>query len=236
MAGMLLLPQLLSAYCYVNTELPGINKKINPKTGEECWYDGMGNCLCTVEESMPLKEIDKFYLFLGDQENEWVKKEWDSKRDCYVWRTIDGDFLGTDPKSLSEADKKWLAEVDLNWFGNNDFPADINEELLKIRTVQKLKEYEEELAQLEKEEAEKKASAKKEASEKAKAESKLREADKQIGMTDAEIDKAQREIDKARAELRKLGMTEYESELNKAQAALDQAKAASKTYKDKRKK
>ena len=130
---------------YVNTKLPGIHQAKNPKTGEMCWYDNMGNNLCTVENSLPMTEIDKFYLFMGDKENSWVKKEWDKERDCYVWKSIDGDFLGTDPESLSKKDLEWLAKVDPEWFEENGLPDEINNKLWEMKFDQIAKEVEKEM-------------------------------------------------------------------------------------------
>ena len=232
---------------YVNTKLPGIHQAKNPQTGEMCWYDGMGNNLCTVENSLPMTEIDKFYLFMGDKENSWVKKEWDKERDCYVWKSIDGDFLGTDPESLSKKDLEWLAKVDPEWFEENGLPDEVNNKLWEMKYDQIAKEVEKEMAEYKKQEAEKaanksgdplKADAKdaedQSANSKAKEKEKLDEADKYMSMTDEQIRQAEAEIAKARAELKAVGATEYMGYLDQAQAAIDQAKAARAKYKAER--
>lgn len=221
---------------YVNTKLPGIHQAKNPKTGEMCWYDDMGNNLCTVENSLPMTEIDKFYLFMGDKENSWVKKEWDKERDCYVWKSIDGDFLGTDPESLSKKDLEWLAKVDPEWFEENGLPDEINNKLWEMKFDQIAKEVEKEMEEAKKQEAAKLAEEEKakKSKEKDKAKEKLDEADKYMAMTDEEIRKAEAEIAKARAELEALGATEYMGYLDQAQAAIDQAKAARAKYKAER--
>ena len=220
---------------YINTDLPGIRQKENPNTGEMCWYDDMGNNLGTVENSLPMVEIDKFYIFMGDKENSWVKKEWDNKRNCYVWKSIDGDFLGTDPESISEKDLEWLANVDPSWFEENGLPEDVNNKLWEMKFEQLAKQAEKEMEEAQKEEAKKLAEKAKEeeaqkAKEKAKADKKLKEADQYMSMTDEEIRQAEAEIAKARAELQALGMTEYMADLDRAQAALNEAKAARAKY------
>ena len=244
---------LLSASClawaepinYVNTELPGIHQAKNPQTGEMCWYDDMGNNLCTVENSLPMVEIDKFYFFMGDKDNPWVKKEWDKKRNCYVWKSIDGDFLGTDPESISEKDLEWLANVDPSWFDENGLPGEINNQLWKMKYEQMAKQAEKEMEEYKKEQAEKLAKETKGDTEgdakedeatmdKAKANEKLDEVDKYMSMTDDEIRQAEAEIAKARAELRAAGMTEYMGYLDQAQEALNEAKAARDRYKKER--
>ncbi len=233
---------------YVNTDLPGIHKDTNPYTGEECWYDDMGNNLCPVENSLPMKEIDKFFGFMGDKESNWVKKVWDPKRGCYVWESIDGDFLGTDLESLSEKDLDWLAEVDPTWFDDNQLPDELNEKLWEKRIEQQIKHAEKELEKIEKEkamkEAKDEAKAKKDAEEaskaakeeekkakeKADADKKMKEAEEYMAMSDEELRAAEAEIAKARAELHALGMTDYDGYLNQAQEAINQAKAARARY------
>ena len=232
---------------YVNTELPGIHQAINPDTGEMCWYDDMGNNLCTVENSLPMVEIDKFFFFMGDKDNYWVKKEWDPKRDCYVWKSIDGDFLGTDPESISEKDLEWLANVDPTWFDENGLPDVINDKLWEMKYEQIAKQAEKEMEEYKKEQAEKltkksksesekdaKEDEAKKAKDKTKEKEKLDEADKYMSMSDAEIRQAEAEIAKARAELQAAGATEYMGYLDQAQAAIDEAKAARARYKKER--
>ena len=213
---------------YVNTELPGIHQAKNPKTGEMCWYDDMGNNLCTVENSLPMVEIDKFYFFMGDKDNPWVKKEWDKKRNCYVWKSIDGDFLGTDPESISEKDLEWLANVDPSWFEENNLPPEINDKLWEMKFEQLAKQAEKEIEEAQKEEAAK--LAEEEEAKKSKAKEKLNEADKYMEMTDDQIRQAEAEIAKARAELQAAGATEYMGYLDQAQAAIEEAKAARAKY------
>lgn len=211
---------------YINTELPGITQKESP-TGEMCWYDGMGNNLGTVENSLPMVEIDKFYFFMGDKDNPWVKKEWDKKRNCYVWKSIDGDFLGTDPESISEKDLEWLANVDPTWFEENNLPPEINDKLWEMKFEQLAKQAEKEMAEAEK-------LAEEEEAKKAKEKKKLDEADKYMSMTDEQIRQAEAEIAKARAELQAAGATEYMGYLDQAQAAINEAKAARAKYKKER--
>ena len=213
---------------YVNTELPGIHQAKNPKTGEMCWYDDMGNNLCSVENSLPMVEIDKFYFFMGDKDNPWVKKEWDKKRNCYVWKSIDGDFLGTDPESISEKDLEWLANVDPSWFEENNLPPEINDKLWEMKFEQLAKQAEKEIEEAQKEEAAK--LAEEEEAKKSKAKEKLNEADKYMEMTDDQIRQAEAEIAKARAELQAAGATEYMGYLDQAQAAIEEAKAARAKY------
>lgn len=221
---------------YINTELPGITQKEDPKTGEMCWYDGMGNNLGKVENSLPMVEIDKFYLFMGDKENSWVKKEWDKKRNCYVWKSIDGDFLGTDPESLSEKDLEWLANVDPTWFEENNLPEEINDKLWEMKFEEMAKQAEKEMEKKKEEQAKQlaKEEEEKKSKDKAKEKEKLDEVDQYMSMTDEEIRQAEAEIAKARRELQAAGATEYMGYLDQAQAAIDQAKAARAKYKEER--
>lgn len=232
---------------YVNTELPGIHQAQNPNTGEMCWYDDMGNNLCTVENSLPMVEMDKFFFFMGDKNNSWVKKEWDKKRDCYVWKSIDGDFLGTDPESLSQKDLDWLANVDPSWFDENGLPGEINNQLWKMKYEQIAKHAEKEMEEYKKEQASQlakdsngdadniaKQDEVKNTADKAKANEKLKEVDQYMNMTDEQIRQAEAEIAKARAQLKATGMTEYMGYLDQAQEAINQAKAARAKYKQQR--
>lgn len=226
---------------FVNDEAPGVHLTTIPGKGE-CWVNSNGDFLATKEEAKPMVDIDKFYIV---QEKDMAKgamapqKVWDSKRNCYVWKTSNGDFLGRDISSLSADDKRWLAEQNWDWFEQNGLPDDINDLLLELAIDQATKDYEdaekaEEL--LKEKEAAEKAKAEQEAEQaaKRKAEKQLKQTDAKMAMTDAEIEAALAEIKKARAELQAAGASEYGGYLDEAEAAIRQAQAASKQYKQQR--
>lgn len=226
---------------FVNDEAPGVRLTNIPGKGE-CWVNSNGDFLATKEEAKPFKDIDKFYIAQEKNMNKGPmgpKKEWDAKRDCYVWRTSNGDFLGRDISSLTEDDKRWLAEQNWEWFEQNGLPDEINDLLLEQAVEQAEKDLNaQELAE---EKLKEKLAQEKEAAKKAdqdkkqkQAEAQLKKADQQMAMTDAEVQAALAEIAKARRELRAAGATEYESYLDEAEASIRQAQALSKQYKNKR--
>lgn len=241
----LAMPHLVNAINYVNTEAPGVHLEVDKKTGEKVWRDGMGNFLSYEKEAKPIQDMDKFYIY----ENKWVEKgsafaphkEWDSKRNCFVWKSVDGDFLGRDISSITDDDLKWLSESDEAWWDDVTIPDGMEDLIMSMvweyqeKVMEaKAKQDEEALKKLkEKELAELNAQKKQQEKD---TESKLRQTDQQMQVTDEEMRQAQRELQKARAELRALGMTEYEGLLNDAEASIKQAQDASSQYKQKRRK
>ena len=104
-----------NATVFVNTEAFGVHKEYDSKRGCEVWKDGMGSFLCLDKNMKPLSEMDKHVHFTGsnnDPDNpevspfSGIRKEWDSKRGCYVWKNVyTGDFLGTDKTSVHQQEK-----------------------------------------------------------------------------------------------------------------------------------
>ena len=91
---------------FVNTEAFGVHKEYDNKRGCYVWKDSMGGFICLDKNMKPIEEMDKHVHFTGannDPDNpevspfSGVRKVWDQKRGCYVWKNIyTGDFLGTD--------------------------------------------------------------------------------------------------------------------------------------------
>ena len=75
----------------------------------------MGGFICLDKNMKPIEEMDKHVHFTGsnnDPDNpevspfSGVRKVWDQKRGCYVWKNIyTGDFLGTDKSSVHQQEK-----------------------------------------------------------------------------------------------------------------------------------
>ena len=240
-----MLPHVAKAICYVNTESTDVRLVYNSKTGEKEYRTIWGDFLCTEKESKPLKDMDKFYIY----ENKWVeqgsqfapKKEWDSWRGCYVWKSVDGDFLGRDISSITDEDLQWLSEQDLDWWDEVTLPpdkrdliADLTWQMQERLAEAQAKKDAEALRKLKEEEEKKLAEAKRK--QQAQTESTLRQTDAQMQMTDAQIKAARQQIEQARRQLRAAGMTEYMGDLDRAEAALNQAEATSRQYKQQRNK
>ena len=95
---------------YVNTEAFGVHKEYDKDRGCYVWKNSMGSFICLDKNMKPLEEMDKHVYFTGtnnDPDNPKVspfsdvRKVWDKKRGCYVWKNIyTGDFLGTDKASV----------------------------------------------------------------------------------------------------------------------------------------
>ena len=168
---------------YVNTDAPGVHKVYDKKYGGYVWKDGMGGFLCRDKEMKPISEMDKHVYFTGtnnDPDNpqvspySGVKKEWDKKRGCYVWKSSTGDFLGTDKASVKE------------------------QELKKQKELAKQKEKEEKVAkqqQKEKEKAEKKQQ-KTETPDEA-----IQRSDKMLITTDEEMRQAEEALREVKAQM-----------------------------------
>ena len=100
---------------YVNTEAFGVHRTYDYKRKEWVWVNSMGSFICLDKNMKPLEEMDKHVHFTGtnnDPDNpevspySGIRKVWDSKRGCYVWKNIyTGDFLGTDKASVHEQEK-----------------------------------------------------------------------------------------------------------------------------------
>lgn len=113
---------------YVNTEAPGVHKEYDSKLGKTVWRDDMGNYLCSDENMKPLEDIDKDYYFTGnnnDPDNPTasynVKKVWDKKRGCYVWKDNMGNFVGRDKPSADEQEN-WLKKKEKDWLKELNVP------------------------------------------------------------------------------------------------------------------
>ena len=101
---------------FVNTEAPGVHKEYDSERGCYVWRNGMGSFICLDKNMKPLEEMDKHVYFTGtnnDPDNPKVspfsdvRKVWDKKRGCYVWKNIHtGDFLGTDKASVMAQEKQ----------------------------------------------------------------------------------------------------------------------------------
>lgn len=100
---------------FVNTEAFGVHKEYDNKRGCYVWKDSMGGFICLDKNMKPIEEMDKHVHFTGsnnDPDNpevspfSGVRKVWDQKRGCYVWKNIyTGDFLGTDKSSVHQQEK-----------------------------------------------------------------------------------------------------------------------------------
>ena len=247
-----LTPLMVKAICYVNTESSDVRLVVNPKTGEKEYRTIWGDFLCLEKESRPLQDMDKFFIY----NDKWVdknsyfapKKEWDPWRKCYVWKSIDGDFLGRDISSISDEEMKWLAEQDFGWWDKNTLPSDMKELMKDLSWAQQEKLAE---ALLKKDQNASNEPSNSTAQENANneippadaqspknnnEEATLRQADAKMQMTDEEIRVARQQIQEAKRQLRAAGMTEYMGQLEEAEAALNQAASVSSQYKQQRKK
>lgn len=100
---------------FVNTEAFGVHKEYDSKRGCYVWKNSMGSFICLDKNMKPIEEMDKHVHFTGannDPDNpevspfSGIKKVWDQKRGCYVWKNIyTGDFLGTDKASVHQQEK-----------------------------------------------------------------------------------------------------------------------------------
>ena len=100
---------------FVNTEAFGVHKEYDSKRGCYVWKNSMGSFICLDKNMKPIEEMDKHVHFTGannDPDNpevspfSGIKKVWDQKRGCYVWKNIyTGDFLGTDKSSVHQQEK-----------------------------------------------------------------------------------------------------------------------------------
>lgn len=113
---------------YVNTEAPGVHKEYDSELGKSVWKDNMGNYLCLDENMKPLEDIDKDYNFTGtnnDPDNPTasynVKKVWDKKRGCYVWKDDMGNFVGRD-KPLADKQEEWIKKKEKDWLKKQKVP------------------------------------------------------------------------------------------------------------------
>ena len=117
---------------FVNTEAFGVHRTFDIKRKEWVWVNSMGGFICLDKNMRPMEEMDKHEYFSGinnDPDNPQVspfsdvRKVWDNKRGCYVWKNIyTGDFLGTDKKSVMEQEKqkqKQQAQSKQNHKSNN---------------------------------------------------------------------------------------------------------------------
>ena len=117
---------------FVNTEAFGVHKEYDHQRGCYVWRNSMGSFICLDKNMKPLEEMDKHVYFTGTNGNpddpkvspfSDVRKVWDNKRGCYVWKNIyTGDFLGTDKKSVMEQEKlkqKQQAQTKQNQKTNN---------------------------------------------------------------------------------------------------------------------
>lgn len=114
---------------YVNTKAPGVHKEYDHQRGEYVWRNSMGGFICRDVNMKPISEMDKYVYFTGvnnDPDNPQpsdptIRKEWDSERGCYVWRTIHGDFLGRD-KPSADKQMEWLNKQNSNWLKKGSVP------------------------------------------------------------------------------------------------------------------
>ena len=100
---------------FVNTEAFGVHKEYDSKRGCYVWKNSMGSFICLDKNMKPIEEMDKHVHFTGannDPDNpevspfSGIRKVWDQKRGCYVWKNIyTGDFLGTDKSSVHQQEK-----------------------------------------------------------------------------------------------------------------------------------
>ena len=101
---------------FVNTEAFGVHKEYDSKRGCYVWKNSMGSFICLDKNMKPIEEMDKHVHFTGsnnDPDNpevspfSGIRKVWDQKRGCYVWKNIyTGDFLGTDKASVHQQEKE----------------------------------------------------------------------------------------------------------------------------------
>ncbi|MBO6023695.1 MAG: hypothetical protein J6P83_02460 [Bacteroidales bacterium] len=202
---------------YVNTDAPGVHKEYDKKYGGYVWKNGMGSFICRDKEMKSIWEMDKNVYFTGsnnDPDNpevspfSGIKKVWDKKRGCYVWKNVyTGDFLGTDKASVQKEEKKKAKEL-----------AD-----KKKKEEQAAKKQ-----QKEKEKAEKKQQQKKETPEEAiqKSEKMLITSDEQLREAEAALKEAKAMYAQAKAEGIDLSEYNIDAYIKQAEDAINEYKRA----------
>lgn len=202
---------------YVNTDAPGVHKEYDKKYGGYVWKNGMGSFICHDNEMKSIWEMDKNVYFTGsnnDPDNpevspySGIKKVWDKKRGCYVWKNVyTGDFLGTDKASVQKEEKKKAKEL-----------AD-----KKKKEEQAAKKQ-----QKEKEKAEKKQQQKKETPEEAiqKSEKMLITSDEQLREAEAALKEAKAMYAQAKAEGIDLSEYNIDAYIKQAEDAINEYKRA----------
>lgn len=202
---------------YVNTDAPGVHKEYDKKYGGYVWKNGMGSFICRDKEMKSIWEMDKNVYFTGsnnDPDNpevspfSGIKKVWDKKRGCYVWKNVySGDFLGTDKASVQKEEKKKAKEL-----------AD-----KKKKEEQAAKKQ-----QKEKEKAEKKQQQKKETPEEAiqKSEKMLITSDEQLREAEAALKEAKAMYAQAKAEGIDLSEYNIDAYIKQAEDAINEYKRA----------
>ena len=202
---------------YVNTDAPGVHKEYDKKYGGYVWKNGMGSFICHDNEMKSIWEMDKNVYFTGsnnDPDNpevspySGIKKVWDKKRGCYVWKNVyTGDFLGTDKASVQKEEKKKAKEL-----------AD-----KKTTEEQAAKKQ-----QKEKEKAEKTQQQKKETPEEAiqKSEKMLITSDEQLREAEAALKEAKAMYAQAKAEGIDLSEYNIDAYIKQAEDAINEYKRA----------
>lgn len=117
-------PLAANAICYVNEDAPGVHKEYDRKLKRQVWKTGEGTYLCDVKGSKKISDLDEDALVLGiskeGKEKTGVHKEWDKKRECFVWKDGANNFLGRD-NSDGSSDKSWLKKKERDWLGNSSY-------------------------------------------------------------------------------------------------------------------
>lgn len=213
---------------YVNTDAPGVHKEYDKKYGGYVWKNGMGGFICHDKEMKSIWEMDKHVYFTGsnnDPDNpevspfSGIKKVWDKKRGCYVWKNVyTGDFLGTDKASVQKEEKKQQKEL----------AEKKKKEEQAAKKQQKEKEKAEKKQQKEKEKAEKKQQQKKETPEEAiqKSEKMLITSDEQLREAEAALKEAKAMYAQAKAEGIDLSEYNIDAYIKEAEDAINEYKRA----------
>ena len=198
---------------FVNTEAPGVHKEYDSKRGCYVWKNGMGSFICLDKNMKPIEEMDKHVYFTGtnnDPDNpevspySGIKKVWDSKRGCYVWKNVyTGDFLGTDKASVQQEEKK------------------------KEKELAEQKKKEEQAAKKEQQEKEKAEKEKKKQEESVKkAENMLITSDEQLREAEAALKEAKAMYAAAKAEGMDLSEYNIDAYIKQAEDAINEYKRA----------
>ena len=117
------IPTQVNATIYVNDKAPGVHQTSDPKTGEKIWANSLGQKIAPVEGTKTMADFDKDDIaYASDKvqqdivykpKENGITKVWDNYRNCYVWKSKTGDYLGRVPTELQQ--KEWEKNQKEDW-------------------------------------------------------------------------------------------------------------------------
>ena len=118
-----IMPIAINATVFVNDRAPGVHQTSDPKTGEKIWANSLGHKIAPVEGTKTMADFDKADIaYASDKvqqdivykpKENGITKVWDNYRNCYVWKSKTGDYLGRVPDELQQ--KEWEKNQKEDW-------------------------------------------------------------------------------------------------------------------------